>query len=87
MSDDSPEFRALPAVVDLVTAARLLGIGRTVAYQLVRQGTWPTPVLRLGHQIKVPSAPLLELLGLSPDVSAGLLEPPPAGHPGSSARG
>ena len=60
------------AVVDLVTAAKWLGIGRTVAYQLVRQGRWPSPVLRLGHQIKVPTGPLLELLGLSPDEAADL---------------
>ena len=28
------ELRALPTVVDLMTAARALGIGRTKAYQL-----------------------------------------------------
>ena len=59
------EVRALPAVVDLPTAARVLGLGRSAAYELVRLGAWPTPVLRLGRLIKVPSAPLLELLGLA----------------------
>ena len=59
------EVRALPAVVDLATAARVLGLGRSAAYELVRLGTWPTPVLRLGRLIKVPSAPLVELVGLS----------------------
>lgn len=59
------ELRALPAVVDLPTAARALGVGRSAAYELVRLGAWPTPVLRLGRLIRVPSAPLLELLGLS----------------------
>lgn len=59
------EVRALPAVVDLETAARALGLGRSAAYELVRTGSWPTPVLRLGRLIKVPSAPLLELLCLS----------------------
>lgn len=58
------EVRALPAVVDLSTAARALGLGRSAAYELVRTGAWPTPVLRLGRLIKVPSAPLVELLGL-----------------------
>lgn len=48
--------------VDLPTAACLLGIGRTSAYLLVRTGRWPTPVLRLGRLIRVPTAPLLELL-------------------------
>lgn len=60
------EVRALPAVVDLATAARVLGLGRSAAYELVRLGAWPTPVLRLGRLIKVPSAPLVELLGLAP---------------------
>ena len=60
------EVRALPAVVDLSTAAKVLGLGRSAAYELVRTGGWPTPVLRLGRLIKVPSAPLVELLGLNP---------------------
>lgn len=59
------ELRALPAVVDVPTAARALGVGRSAAYELVRLGAWPTPILRLGRSIRVPSAPLLELLGLS----------------------
>jgi excisionase family DNA binding protein len=52
----------LPAVLDLPAAARLLGIGRTTAYELVRNGEWPTPIIRLGKQIKVPTRPLLDLL-------------------------
>ena len=68
-----PKAAALqPAVVDLVTAAKMLGVGRTVAYQLVRQGRWPTPILRIGHQIRVPSAPLLALLCMSPDPAPGV---------------
>jgi len=54
----------LPPVIDLVTAASLLGIGRTSAYELVRTNRWPTPVIRVGKLIRVPSAPLLELVGL-----------------------
>jgi excisionase family DNA binding protein len=52
----------LPAVLDLVEAAALLGVGRTTAYRLVHDGQWPTPVLRLGRLIKIPTQPLLELL-------------------------
>ncbi len=59
------ELRALPAVVDVERAAQLLGIGRTAAYQLVRSGRWPTPVLRVGRQLRVPTAPLLALLGIT----------------------
>jgi predicted DNA-binding transcriptional regulator AlpA len=59
----SDEAHELPTVVDLPTAGRMLGIGRSAAYELVRTGQWPTPVLRLGRLIRVPTAPLLELLG------------------------
>ena len=52
----------LPAVLDLVQAAALLGVGRTTAYKLVHDEQWPTPVLRLGRLIKIPTQPLLELL-------------------------
>lgn len=52
----------LPDVLDLLTAARMLGIGRTTAYRLVRIGEWPTPLIRIGKLIKVPTEPLLELL-------------------------
>lgn len=65
MTMTAEQVRALPAVVDLPTAASALGLGRTAAYELVRTGEWPTPVLRLGRLIRVPSAPLLELLGLA----------------------
>lgn len=61
----------LPPVLDLLTAAAFLGIGRTAAYQLVRAGQWPTPVVRLGRLIKIPTAPLLELLGLPPAAEVG----------------
>ena len=52
----------LPVVLDLVRAAALLGLGRTTAYRLVHDGQWPTPVLRLGRQIRNPTQPLLDLL-------------------------
>jgi excisionase family DNA binding protein len=59
------DLRQLPVVVDLVTAAAVLGVGRTTAYEMVRTGCWPTPVLRLGNRIRVPTAALRELLSLS----------------------
>jgi len=58
-------MRNLPPVVDVLTAAAILGIGRTAAYELIRIGQWPTPILRLGKLIRVPSAPLLDLVGAS----------------------
>jgi hypothetical protein len=74
-SDDSKPAPtpALPAVIDVETAGRLLGLGRSAAYQLVKDGAWPTPVLRLGRRWRVLTAPLLALLG------ADGLEPSAAG--------
>ena len=63
LTDD--ELRALPSVVDVPTAAAILGIGRTAAYELIRTKRWPTPVLRLGKLIRIPTAPLLALVGVS----------------------
>jgi excisionase family DNA binding protein len=54
---------ARAAVIDLPEAAAMLGIGRTLAYRLVRDGAWPTPVIRVGRLIKVPLQPLREYLG------------------------
>lgn len=56
------EPTALPPMLTVPQAARVLGIGRTLAYELVRTQTWPTPVIRAGRLIKIPTAPLLELL-------------------------
>jgi hypothetical protein len=58
------EVAALPAVTDLVTAGRALGIGRTRAYELARAGRFPCPVIRAGSTWRVPVAGLLALLGL-----------------------
>jgi predicted site-specific integrase-resolvase len=66
----SKDLRELPVVVDLPTAARVLGIGRTVAYRLVRSGQWPTPILRVGRLLLVPTAPLRELVGVSAAASS-----------------
>lgn len=62
------DLASLPPTVDLMTAAQILGIGRTAAFPLVRAGRWPTPVVRAGRLIRVPTAPLLQLLGIrAPD--------------------
>ena len=68
-----PQRAVLPAVLDVPQAARLLGIGRTLAYELVRTDQWPTPVLRVGRLIKIPSRPLIELVstGYRTNTAAG----------------
>lgn len=58
------ELRRLPTVIDVPTAAAILGIGRTAAYELIRTNRWPTPVLRVGKLIRVPTAPMLKLVGV-----------------------
>jgi predicted DNA-binding transcriptional regulator AlpA len=59
-----PDIAALGPTVDLATAATMLGIGRTVSYELVRTGQFPVRILRIGRLIRVPTAPLLQLLGI-----------------------
>ncbi|WP_153036871.1 helix-turn-helix domain-containing protein [Amycolatopsis sp. YIM 10] len=49
-----------------MTAARALGIGRTTAYALAREGGFPCPVLRVGGEYRVPTAGLLRLLEIEP---------------------
>jgi hypothetical protein len=58
------EIAGLPAVTDLVTAGRALGLGRTKAYELARAGQFPCPVIRAGRTWLVPVAGLLAILGL-----------------------
>lgn len=59
------QLRSLPTVVNLLTAARALGIGRTKAYELAQTNQFPCRVLRVGRSYHVPTAGLLELLGLN----------------------
>jgi hypothetical protein len=61
------ELLNLPAAVDLVTAGRAFGIGRSKAYELAKAGAFPCPVLRLGERYRVTRADLLRTLGLNPD--------------------
>ncbi|WP_395111582.1 helix-turn-helix transcriptional regulator [Actinomadura sp. SCN-SB] len=65
------EIRSLPVTVDLVTAGRAFGIGRTTAYQLARTGTFPCRVLRVGRCYRVRAADLLTSLGLAVDTCLG----------------
>ncbi len=58
------QLRELPTVLDVATAAAILGVGRTAAYELIRTNRWPTPVLHVGKLIRIPTAPLLRMVGL-----------------------
>jgi hypothetical protein len=59
-----------PPTLDLPVAGRLLGIGERNSYEFARRGEFPVPVLRIGGQWRVPSRPLLRLLGLLDDLES-----------------
>lgn len=63
------ELLALPVTVDVGTAARALGLGRSTAYELARCGEFPYRVLRIRSTYRVPTAELLRVLGIEPEVS------------------
>ena len=58
------DLRNLPPVVDVPTAAAVLGIGRSAAYDLIRTEKWPTPTVRLGKLIRIPTSALLDLINV-----------------------
>ncbi|MFC4512292.1 DNA-binding protein [Streptomyces ehimensis] len=58
------ELRELPPLVNVVTAARALGVGRDKAYRMVKDGQFPARTLSLGSVTKVSTASLWELLGV-----------------------
>ena len=55
--------RGLGLTTDVETAAEILGIGRTKAYEMVREGNFPVPILRIGRRVLVPTPSILTLLG------------------------
>jgi predicted DNA-binding transcriptional regulator AlpA len=63
---DRTDLDRLPPLIDVPTAAAVLGIGRTLAYDLIRTDRWPTPVLRVGKLIRIPTAGLRRLLDADP---------------------
>ncbi|WP_225878710.1 helix-turn-helix transcriptional regulator [Spongiactinospora rosea] len=52
-----------PAVIGVVAAGKLLGMGRTKAYRLAKTGRFPCPVLRIGSRYAVPVRGVRALLG------------------------
>lgn len=58
------ELAALGATVNVPTAAPYLGIAANKAYELIKSGEWPTPVLRMGKKIRIPVAELARVLGV-----------------------
>lgn len=53
---------AAQATISVEQAAKVLGLGRTAAYEAARRGEFPTR--RLGRRVVVPVPALLEWLGV-----------------------
>jgi excisionase family DNA binding protein len=68
-SPNRHDLAALPAVLNVEQAAEVLDLSRTAAYELICSGEWPTPVFRLGRLIRIPTAPVLRLLGVEPEAN------------------
>ncbi|MEU8264128.1 helix-turn-helix domain-containing protein [Micromonospora sp. NPDC048999] len=49
-------------VTDVVTAAAILGIGRTKAYELAKAEQLPVRTFKVGRHYRIPVAAILELL-------------------------
>jgi hypothetical protein len=56
----------------MATAASILGISRSLDYQLAKAGRFPVPVIKVGSRFRVPITGLLNALNLP------LPEPPAA---------
>jgi hypothetical protein len=65
------------ATVDLMTAARALGLGRTKAYELARRDEFPCRVIRIGDTYRIPTPGLLELLGVNGEQRPAQVPPAP----------
>jgi hypothetical protein len=70
------QIRALGAVIDLRTAARILGLSANTAYALAQRDAFPVPVLRAGRQYRVSVQAILTALDVPP------ASPPPAAGDG-----
>lgn len=62
-----PQRMHLPGLLKIEQASALMGISRSAAYRAVATGDLPS--VRFGCRLYVPTARLLELLGLVPEDS------------------
>jgi hypothetical protein len=58
------ELDELPLVLSVPRAAALMGMSKHSAYQRIKKDLWPTPVIRFGRVIRIPTAPVVALLCL-----------------------
>src|SRR4030095_4334760 len=57
------KIQDLPAAISVEDAGKLVGLSRSAAYRAAARGAIPT--FRLGRPLYVPTARLLEMLGIS----------------------
>jgi predicted DNA-binding transcriptional regulator AlpA len=76
------QLNDLPPALDVPTTATLFGMSRTAVYELIRTGQWPTPVFRLGKLIRIPTAPVLDLLQINAGHPLGVSDSTERGHRG-----
>ena len=62
-SQGRPGLFELPALLSIEQACELLGLTRSAGYRAAAAGHIPT--IRWGHRLYVPTARLLDLLGLA----------------------
>ncbi len=76
-----------PLTLTVEQAAKVLGIGRSTAYELVHTGAIPS--LRLGRRIVVPTATLAASLGVLPceAETVQVVQRPPAATPNRPTSG
>lgn len=65
------DLLALPAAIDVETAARAFGIGRTTAYALAKADEFPCKVLRAGKAYRVITEDMLRVLHIAPENGDG----------------
>ena len=67
-----------PPTLGIAQVTQYMGVSHTTAYGLAARGELPVPALRIGNSYRIPTAPLLELLGLTsvpaPDETSPLRE-------------
>jgi excisionase family DNA binding protein len=60
-----PQRMHLPGLLKVEQASALMGISRSAAYRAVATGDLPS--VRFGCQLYIPTARMLELLGVAPE--------------------
>ena len=58
------ELEALPLVMPVLRASKVLGIGKNQTYDLIKRGAYPVRVLEINGRFRVSKCDLLAYLGV-----------------------